>query len=148
MELKLHGHDIPIDIGVHRVEPQVDGVSGRCGIEFHDRPEVADLLLGIPLEQLEQDRFLCREVRVDGSFGVASFSGDHVNGRAAKTVPGDNLSGSDEQPLASLSVAFCAGEPDPLVHDTRCNLNTMITQEPNGRRAGICASIQHSIPNW
>jgi len=24
----------------------------------------------------------------------------------------------------------------------------MITQEPNGRRAGICASIQHSIPNW
>jgi hypothetical protein len=29
MELKFHGHDIPIDIGVHRVEPQLDGVARR-----------------------------------------------------------------------------------------------------------------------
>jgi hypothetical protein len=26
MELKLHGHDIPIDIGVYRAEPQLDSV--------------------------------------------------------------------------------------------------------------------------
>ncbi len=84
MELKLHVHDIPIDIGVHRVEPQVDGVSRRCGIEFHDGLEVADLLLGILLEQLEEDRFLGFEVRVDSPFGVASFSGDHVNRRESE----------------------------------------------------------------
>jgi hypothetical protein len=84
MELKLHGHDIPIHIGVHRIEPLVVGVAGRFGAEFHDRLEVGDLLLGIPLEQLEQDRFLCLEVRVDGPLGVASLSGDHVNGGAPK----------------------------------------------------------------
>src|SRR4029077_12967483 len=80
--------------------------------------EVGHLLLAIPLEQLDQDRFFCLEVRVDGPFGVASFLGDHVNGGAAKAMSGENLSRSDKQPLSSLSVAFCAGEPDPLVHDT------------------------------
>jgi hypothetical protein len=42
-------------------------------------------------------------------------------------------------------VALCACEPDPLVHDTCCNLDTMITQVLNGRSDGprIYASIQH-----
>ena len=132
MELQLRGHDIPIHIGVHRLKPDVDSIAGRFGVELHDRLEVGDLLIGVPLEQLEQDRFLGLEVRVDGPLGVTSFSGDHVNGGAAKTMSGENLSRSHQQPFASLRVAFCAREPDPLVHDTHCNLDTNITQVPMG----------------